>query len=68
MLGFIKKRRDKIMDETLAKIVKEIEKIQIWGFEDCPQRFQVADVVKNRCIKIVKKYDKKERSDEDDNV
>jgi len=44
------------MDKVLQKIIEEIEAVQIWGFEDCPQRFQVTNVIKEKCIKIVKKH------------
>lgn len=44
------------MNEVLQEIIKEIEDIQIWGFEDCPQRFQVTNAIKQRAIKIVRKH------------
>lgn len=44
------------MNEELKEIIKEVEDIQIWGFEDCPQRFQVTNAIKKRVISILKRH------------
>lgn len=44
------------MKEELKEIIKEVEDIELWGFEDCPQRFQVAAAIKQRVISIIKKH------------
>ncbi len=44
------------MNEELRKIIKEVGDIELWGFEDCPQRFQVAAAIKQRVISIIKKH------------
>ena len=56
------------MNEELKKIIKEIEDIQIWGFEDCPQRFQVTNAIKDRCIRIVKKHMTRERRQKNERI
>lgn len=47
------------MNEELQEIMKEVEDIQVWGFEDCPQRFQLTNAIKKRVLSILKRHIKK---------